>query len=94
MQPGAAEEATSNSGLGQDLNRAWLGRQVAGLIALDRCSSDPDLRAELILDGGRGLALVGRDAVDRTFQQATEGFISITRVLFSKLYNATREQSA
>ena len=85
LQPGAAEVAAPHGRLGQDLDRARLGRQVAGLVALDRRAGHADLRAQLILDRGRGLALVGGDAVDRAFEQAAKGFIAITHMLFSKV---------
>jgi hypothetical protein len=80
QQPGAAEVAAPHRRFGHDLNRARLGRQVAGLVALDGRAGHADLIAQLIFDCGGGLALVGGDAVDRALEQAAEGFATIAHI--------------
>src|SRR6266498_1297064 len=73
--------AAPNARLSKDLNRARFGRQVAGLVALDRCGGYADLLAQFFLNRRRSLAVAGRDAADAGFEQTAEGLVAHSKLL-------------
>src|SRR5262245_55324492 len=68
LQPLATQVAAIDRRRGQDLDGAFLWRQVAGLVALDGLAREVEQLSQLLFNDRRGPALVGRDAVDRAAQ--------------------------
>jgi hypothetical protein len=64
--------ATAHTRIGQEPHGARIGRQVAGLVALDGVASDADLLAELIFNCRGRAALTVGDAANTGFQQAAK----------------------
>jgi hypothetical protein len=77
LEPITVHEAPAHTGLGEDLHGARIGRQGAGLVALDRVGRDADLLAELVLDDGGFGALAHDDAADAGLEQAPEGLAAV-----------------
>src|SRR4051812_33126923 len=76
LKPRAVEIAALDGGLGEDLDGARLRRQMARLIALDRCASQTNLLAELLLDHGLCFALASRNTADTNLEQTSEYFVA------------------
>src|SRR5258708_26743003 len=78
------------------LFRSRLGRQEAGLVALDRRPRDPDRRAQLFFYRRSALALVGGDAVDRAprSEEHTSELLSPDHLVCRLLLEKKKQQKA